>query len=77
MVSQHAEPPFKGAFSLQDVLLMAVAALGILTAKEMRHTNNKCLHGDAFMTLISEHIQVFGRNHAHEVHFEYDVWVRS
>ena len=31
MVNQHAKPPFKEAFSLQDVLLMPVAPLGVLT----------------------------------------------
>lgn len=44
MLSQHAEPPFKEAFSLQDVLPMSVAALGTLIAKETRHINKKCLH---------------------------------
>ena len=49
MVNQHAESPFKVGFSSQDVLLMSVAALGILIAKQMRHINNKCLHRVAFM----------------------------
>lgn len=77
MLSQHAEPPFKEAFSLQDVLLMSVAAMGTLIAEEMRHINKKCLHWAAFMTLIPEYTQIFGRNHAHTANFEYSVWVWS
>lgn len=73
-VSQHTEPPFKGTFSLQGVLLMPGAALGTLIAKERRHIDNQCLHGAAFMTLISEHTQLFGRNHAHKVNSNAWVW---
>lgn len=49
MVNQRAESPFKEAFSSQDVFLMSVAALGILIATQMRHINNVCLPGAAFM----------------------------